>query len=81
MIPLLTPEGYAQTKSKLADMKVRLAALQARDDLSPLHKQEAERSYHDMMRQYLRDIKLYETANGIATASQAVSRSPQAAQE
>ncbi|HXG09657.1 MAG TPA: hypothetical protein VNK04_07700 [Gemmataceae bacterium] len=66
MTPRLTPEGYAQTKIKLANMEARLAALRARHDLNPVHKEEVERSYLDMIRQYRREIKLYEAtqANG-----------------
>ena len=60
MTPLLTREGYLQTKEKLANMEKRLAALEARTDLSPIHHAEARQSYRDMMRQYLREIKLYE---------------------
>jgi hypothetical protein len=60
MTPRLTAEGYAHTQVKLADMEARLAALQLRDDLSPTHRAEAERSYIDMIRQYKREIKMYE---------------------
>jgi hypothetical protein len=60
MTPYLSHEGYLQTKEKLALMEARLAALQTRTDLHPAHKAEVERSYRDMMRQYLREIKLYE---------------------
>jgi hypothetical protein len=59
---LLTPEGYAATKEKYANMEKRLAALAGRTDLHPEHLAAARRSYLDMMRQYLRDIKLYEAA-------------------
>jgi hypothetical protein len=62
MSELLTPEGYAATKEKYANMEKRLAALKKRTDLQPQHAAEARRSYLDMMRQYLRDIKLYEAA-------------------
>lgn len=62
MIPLLTPAGYAQTKAKLAHLEQRLAALEGRTDLRPEHLAEVRRSYHDMMRKYLREIKLYEAA-------------------
>ena len=69
MTPLLTPEGYEATKRKLADMEKRLQALRARTDLNPIHHAEAERSYLDMMRQYLRDIKLYEAAHHITRST------------
>jgi hypothetical protein len=61
----LTEEGYQLTKQKLANIKARLAALLAGDDLHPLHRAAVEKSYRDMMRQYLRDITLYEAAHGI----------------
>jgi heme oxygenase len=63
MTPSLTREGYLQTKEKLALMEKRLEALLTRTDLHPTHKAEAERSYRDMMRQYLREIKLYEATH------------------
>jgi hypothetical protein len=62
MSELLTPEGYASTKEKYANMERRLAALEKRTDLQPEHFAAVRRSYLDMMRQYLRDIKLYEAA-------------------
>ena len=61
----LTPGGYEQTKKKLALMKARLAALRERTDLHPNHRAAVEHSYLDMMRQYLRDIKLYEAKHKI----------------
>ncbi|MBL8797053.1 MAG: hypothetical protein JNM56_24340 [Planctomycetia bacterium] len=65
MTPLLTEKGYLQTREKLANMEARLAALCARTDLSPVHKSEVERSYLDMIGQYLREIKLYEATHAI----------------
>jgi hypothetical protein len=62
MSEILTPEGYAATKEKYANMEKRLAALEKRKDLQPEHAEAVRRSYLDMMRQYLRDIKLYEAA-------------------
>ena len=62
MSELLTPEAYAATKEKYANMERRLAALAKRTDLQPEHAAAVRRSYLDMMRQYLRDIKLYEAA-------------------
>ncbi len=61
MTPLLTPEGYAQTKIKFANMQKRLAELEARSDKPPYFP-EVRQSYLSMMRQYLRDIKLYEAS-------------------
>lgn len=63
MKPILAPEGYRSTKEKLRQMEARLAALQKRTDLSPAHRSDAQRSYEDMMRQYRRDLKLYEAAH------------------
>jgi hypothetical protein len=76
MSELLTPEGYAATKEKYANMENRLAALAKRTDLQPQHAAEARRSYLDMMRQYLRDIKLYEAAMA-RQSNQADSASPE----
>jgi hypothetical protein len=59
----LTLAGYLQTKEKLAQMEARRAALASRTDLDPIHRAEVERSYEDMMRQYRRDLKLYEAAH------------------
>jgi hypothetical protein len=55
-----------QTKQKLAGMEARLKKLRERTDLDPRHYAAVERSYLDMIRQYRRDIKLYEFAHGIA---------------
>jgi hypothetical protein len=60
MIPRLTPGGYAQTKVKLEGLERRLADLEARTDLTPLHLAEVRRSYKTMIRQYRREMKLYE---------------------
>jgi hypothetical protein len=60
MTPMLTPEGYAQTKSKLENLERRLADLESRTDLKPLHLGEVRRSYKSMIRQYRREMKLYE---------------------
>jgi hypothetical protein len=62
MSDLLTPEGYEQTKAKLADLEKRLTDLEQRTDLSPVHLAETQHSYRKMMRKYLRDIKLYEAS-------------------
>ena len=42
MTQLLTPAGYEQTKVKLMSLDRRLANLEARGDLSPLHRAETE---------------------------------------
>jgi len=56
----LTPEGYLQTKEKLADLEQRLGEIEKRTDLKPDHLASVRRSYRMMMREYLQDIKLYE---------------------
>jgi hypothetical protein len=52
--------GYEQTKRKLASLEHRLKSLEQRADLNPAHLAETRRSYQEMMRQYTREIKLYE---------------------
>jgi hypothetical protein len=49
-----------QTKKKLADLEKRLADLVKRSDLSAVHAAEVRRSCERMIRQYRREIKLYE---------------------
>ena len=56
----MTPGGYAQTKAKLEDLERRLAGLASRTDLKPLHRAEVRRSYESMIRQYRREMKLFE---------------------
>jgi hypothetical protein len=56
----LDPQGYEQTKAKLADLERRQAEIEARTDLSPRHREQVLRSYHHMIQQYRREIKLYE---------------------
>jgi len=56
----LTEAGYQQTRSKLADLERRLAAIEARSDLAPAHRELVKESYREMMLQYRREIKLYE---------------------
>jgi hypothetical protein len=60
MIELLTAEGYEQTKAKLHDLETRLAMIEQRNDLDPAHLASVRRSYKMMMREYLKEIKLYE---------------------
>ena len=60
MTPELSAAGYAQTQAKLADLRARLAALEARTGLRPVHREEARKSCERMISQYLREIKLYE---------------------
>lgn len=69
MTEALTESGYRATKDKLAAMEARLADLQQRTDVHPSVRSAAERSYQDMMRQYKREITLYELAHPIAADS------------
>ncbi len=68
MTPLLTPAGYSQTKAKLTELEKRLAAVEKRTDLSPGHATEVRRSYERMIRQYRREIKLYEAIRSHQTS-------------
>ena len=60
MTERLSPQGYEQTKAKLANLEGRLAEIERRDDLSSGHREQVRRSYRQMMQQYRREIKLYE---------------------
>jgi hypothetical protein len=60
MTELLSPQGYEQTKAKLANLERRLAEIEARTDLPGKHRERVIRSYREMMQQYRREIKLYE---------------------
>jgi len=60
MTELLTREGYDQTKVKLADLEKRLGEIERRTDLDLQHLADVRRSYRMIMREYLKEIKLYE---------------------
>ncbi len=60
MVARLNQQGYEQTKAKLANLERRLAEIERREDLSAGRRREACRSYHEMMQQYRREIKVYE---------------------
>jgi len=60
MTPILTSEGYRQTKEKLANLEKRLGELTARPGPKPSHYHEVLRSYDSMIRQYRREIEIYE---------------------
>ncbi len=64
MTEMLTSKGYEQTKEKLADLERRLAKIEKRTDLEPEHLASVRRSYRMMMRELLREIKLYEAKHG-----------------
>ncbi len=56
----LTEAGYEQTCVKLDRLRRRLALIEAREDLSPMHKQEVRKSYQDTIRQLAEEVALYE---------------------
>lgn len=56
----LTPEEYEPTKSKLADMEQRLAALERRADLPATHLRPCLRSYREFIAQLQAEIELFE---------------------
>lgn len=60
MIADLSEAGYHRTRDKLANLERRLAEVESRTDLAPVHRERVIRSYRDMMVQYAREIKLYE---------------------
>jgi hypothetical protein len=60
MMEQLTAEGHEQTKEKLADLERRLGEIEKRPDLDPEHLASVRRSYRMIMRELLREIKLYE---------------------
>src|SRR5438270_3699168 len=60
MNEMLTPPGYEQTKEKLAELERRLGEIEKRTDLEPEHLASVRRSYRMVMRELLREIKLYE---------------------
>ena len=74
MTEYLTPQGYEQTKAKLGNLERRLAQIEARTDLSPLHREQVVRSYREMMQQYRREIKLYEAMQERASGTPGQSR-------
>lgn len=67
MTAYLSPQGYEQTKKKLADLERRQLELEARTDLAPAHREQVLQSYREMMQQYRREIKLYEAMREQAT--------------
>jgi hypothetical protein len=58
---MLSTAGYEQTKEKLRDLEMRLADIEKRTDLDPEHLASVRRSYKMMIREFLQDIRLYET--------------------
>ena len=69
MIEHLTSSGYEATKTKLALMEQRLAALDLRTDVSPDHKEATRQSYLRMIARYRAEINLYEMTQKIAAAT------------
>jgi hypothetical protein len=70
MTTQLTDAGFAQTKAKLSDLIERRSRILDRADLSPTHRAEVVWSYDRMIRQYRREIKLYEAAHGHARTAE-----------
>ena len=68
MTPQLTDKGYLRTKEKLAWVETRLAALRDRTDLIESHKAMAMPSYEDMIRQFRKELKLYEATQASSPA-------------
>lgn len=64
MTEILTTQGYDQTKEKLRDLETRLEQMEKRTNLDPEHLASVRRSYKMMMREFLREIKLYEAKQG-----------------
>lgn len=60
MTYLLNTAGYEQTKQKLAGLAARRAAVLAKPAISEAHRRAVLASYADMIRQYRKEIKLYE---------------------
>ena len=60
---------YEQTRIKLARLEERLAELERRTDLSADRLAESRRSYHQMMQQYLRELKLFEASHPMEVTS------------
>lgn len=54
---------YTVTKEKVAGLRARLAAIQARTDLAPSIRRESIRSYEDMIRQMTKEMRLYEVSH------------------
>lgn len=71
MTDVLSETGYRQTKRKLRRLQERLGALEVRTDIGPAHLAAVRRSYQQMMRQYAREMKIYE-ANRNAEAGSAM---------
>ncbi len=69
MTALLTDAGFLRTKVKLSDLIKRRSQVLDRADLSSTHRAEVLRSYDRMIRQYRREIKLYEAARATASGS------------
>ena len=66
----LTEAGFVQTKAKLSDLIERRSRILDRADLSPTHRAEVLRSYDRMIRQYRKEIKLYEASHAPARAAE-----------
>jgi hypothetical protein len=65
----LTDAGFLQTRVKLSDLIKRRSQVFDRADLSSTHRVEVLRSYDRMIRQYRREIKLYEAEHAPSAGS------------
>jgi hypothetical protein len=69
MTELQNADEYEHTRAKLARLEQRLAELERRADLPPDRMAEVRQSYHRMMQQYLRELKLYEASHSLEESS------------
>ena len=69
MTELLNADEYELTRAKLARLEQRLAELKHRTDLPADRMAETRQSYHRMMQQYLRELKLYEASHSLEASS------------
>ena len=69
MSELENANEYEQTRIKLARLEERLAKLERRTDLSAERLAASRRSYHQMMQQYLRELKLFEASHPLEMIS------------
>ena len=65
----LAPGEYEPTKSKLADLEQRLAALERRTDLPAKRLNLSLRSYREMIAQLHAEIELFEATQAFADKS------------
>ena len=66
MLKLETPDDYEHTKVLLADLEERYVTLEARTDMSPIHREDSCRSYARMIAQFRTQLELYEASHAVA---------------